>query len=356
MTLFGPTIHSTGPSTARIMLIADFPNETESEKLTPFVGFPYYELRRMLNTLGMNLHDTYRTHVFSRRPDANNVHLFGTEDLAQQVRTNGPMAANPITYMDRAHQGELDRLYGEIASLNPSVVVPLGPTACWALGLGLGLKSLRGSVHTTTIPGLARPLKVLPTYDPATILRQWDLRVIALADLEKANIESASPDFNFDNTELWLNPTLQDLLEFDDTHMAPASICAADIETKRGQITAISFAPTSEISLAIPFWIEGPNPNYWATPSEEALAWSYVRKWMERSDLTKVFQNGIFDLTYLQHHCNPRACTEDSMLAHHSLFSELQKGLGFLGSIYANTPSWKKMRTWSKEEMIKREE
>ena len=32
------------------------------------------------------------------------------------------------------------------------------------------------------------------------------------------------------------------------------------------------------------------------------------------------------------------------MLLHHSLFPELQKGLGFLGSIYTNEASWKLMR------------
>ena len=43
------------------------------------------------------------------------------------------------------------------------------------------------------------------------------------------------------------------------------------------------------------------------------------------------------------------------MLAHHSLYSELQKGLGFLGSIYTNYPSWKSMRTFKREEQLKRD-
>jgi hypothetical protein len=34
-------------------------------------------------------------------------------------------------------------------------------------------------------------------------------------------------------------------------------------------------------------------------------------------------------------------CTEDTMLLHHALYPELQKGLGFLGSIYTNESSWK---------------
>ena len=64
----------------------------------------------------------------------------------------------------------------------------------------------------------------------------------------------------------------------------------------------------------------------------------------------------MYDLSYLMAYCTPRACTEDTMLAHHSLYSELPKGLGFLGSIYANVPSWKKMRTFQKEEQLKKDD
>ena len=32
------------------------------------------------------------------------------------------------------------------------------------------------------------------------------------------------------------------------------------------------------------------------------------------------------------------------MLCHHALFPEMQKSLGFLGSIYTEIPAWKMMR------------
>lgn len=352
--MFSIPVPSYGPKDAKLFILAEAPGSEEVAKGKPLVGPSGYELRRMLNTIGTNLDDCYKCNVFSRQPAGNNLHLYCNDDPERQYRDRGPLASNPQGWMDREHLHELDRLQGEIAEVNPNVVVALGNTATWALGLGLGVKSLRGSTHTTDIIG--RPLKVVPSYHPAAILRQWDLRVVALADMEKAVVESHSPAFSFDNSELWLNPTLSDLREFDLMHMARATICACDIETKRGQITAISFAPTPDVSLCIPFWLDGPNPSYWDTAEDEALAWSFVRKWMERSDLVKVFQNGLYDLQYLMHHCTPRACTEDTMLMHHSLYSELQKGLGFLGSVYANVPSWKSMRTFKKEEQLKRDD
>lgn len=354
---FGPPVKGTGPLNARILILGEAPGEQETERGLPFVGPSGAELRRMLRTIGVQLDDTYRTNVFSRRPPNNNVACFGVprgDDSVCNTYTHlGPLASEPLTFLDAQWEPELQRLHAELASVRPNIIIALGNTACWALGLGLGINSLRGSVHSIEADGVA--FKVLPTYHPAAVLRQWDLRVIAIADLEKARVESAYPELRYDRSTLWLNPTLDDLAEFDAQHMAHSRLCACDIETKRGQITCISFAPSLDHSLAIPFWLDGPEPNYWSE-AEERLAWRYVIKWMEDPALVKVGQNFMYDLQYLQKICNPRACTEDTMLMHHSLYSELQKGLGFLGSTYANVPSWKSMRTFKKEEQLKRDD
>lgn len=355
--MFGPSVPSHGPLDARIMILAEAPGTEESNALKPLIGPSGYELRRQLSIIGVNLDDCRKCNVFSRQPSGNNLALYTVpKDDPRAFHDLGYLTANPLGYMELSHRHELERLYAEVAAVQPHVLIALGNTACWALGLGQGIAALRGSIHTADIPGLGRPLKVLPTYHPAAVLRQWDLRSIVITDLEKAYSESHSPHFAFDNSELWINPTLEDLVEFDNLYMAHASICAADIETKRGQITCLSFAPSVDVSLVIPFWIEGVVPNYWPDAASEAVAWSFVRKWMERPDLVKVFQNGLYDLQYLQRHCTPRACTEDTMLMSHSLWSELPKGLGHLGASFANVPSWKRMRTFAKEEQLKRDD
>ncbi len=324
--MFGPIVKSSGPLSARVFILADHPDETR-----PFAGV--WELKRMLATIGMSLHDCYVATVFSRQPSGNNLHLYGSSDPAHQHRDLGPLASNPITYLDTQHLQELDRLRAELDAVRPNVILALGNTATWALGLGLGINGLRGAVHTTNVNG--RVVKVLPTYHPSSILRQWDQRVV--------------------NTELWLNPTLEDLKEFDREYMIPAKLCACDIETKRGQMDFICFTPVpADVSLSIPFWVNGPEPNYWSTPREEAIAWGYVRKWMERDDLIKVYQNGMYDLAYIPTlGITPRGCHEDTMLQAHSLYSELQKGLGFLGTIHCSVPSWKSMIHHRHDELVK---
>lgn len=354
--MFGPTVPSTGPLNARIFVLAEAPGSEESARGTPLVGPSGWELRKMLNMVGLDIKDTYRANVFSRQPSGNNLHLYGTDDPAHQYRDLGALAANPITYLHRSHLHELQRLYDEITTVSPNLILALGNTATWALGLGIGISALRGSLHLTPEGLLPQRLKVLPTFHPSLVLRQWDQRTIVLNDLEKAVNASLTPDLNLDSALLWLEPTLADLEEFDRRYMGPARVCACDIETRRGQITCISFAPSPDVSLAIPFWVAGASPNYWPTPQAEGQAWGYVRRWLERRDLVKVFQNGLYDLQYLRAHCRPTNCSEDTLLAHHSLYSELNKGLGFLGSIYTNFASWKSMRTYKREEALKRDD
>lgn len=355
MTL-GPPVPAFGPTPCRILLLGEAPGETESERGIPFVGPSGQELRRMLKTIGVELDEVYRTNVFSRRPPGNDVAVgYGTSQ--GDGGGLGPLTSNPRTFLAPEHAEHLARLQGEIRACNPNVIVALGNTACWALGLGLGINSLRGSVHLWTSPW-GRAYKVLPTYHPAAILRQWDLRVVAIADLEKALVESETPDLQFDNSTLWLNPTWADLVEFGNDHLATATVLATDVETKRGQITCLSLCPGGHVSLCVPFWqTAGPGgPHYWDAETEVRV-WQWVRRWLEDQGIVKVMQNGMYDVQYfLAHGIRVRNATEDTMLLHHSLYCELQKGLGFLGSVYANVPSWKSMRTAKREELLKRDD
>lgn len=357
MNTFGPVVPPAGPSPCRICVVAEAPGTEESESLRPLSGPSGRELSRMFRTLGMDLSACFKTNVFSRQPDGNNLALYGTTVPSPAGRSLGPLTLNPITYIADEFLGEIERLRAELRACDPHVVIALGNTATWALLGQQGISQLRGSVHLSDFLGPDRPLKVIPTYHPASILRQWEQRTVALADLEKAHGEAASREFQYTNTELWINPDIEALHEFDALHMSRATICSTDVETKRGQITCVSFAPTPFVSLAIPFWIDGPNPNYWATPAEELEAWRITKHWIERPDLVKVLQNGLYDTQYFARYgmC-PKNFSEDTMLAHHSLWTELQKGLGFLGSIHTNVPSWKHMRTYRLEELTKKDD
>ena len=56
-------------------------------------------------------------------------------------------------------------------------------------------------------------------------------------------------------------------------------------------------------------------------------------------------QNLLYDVQHLdrQAQCRLACISDDTMLAYHAMYPEMQKGLGFLGSVYTNELSWKDM-------------
>jgi uracil-DNA glycosylase len=344
------TVRTVGPRPARIAIVGEAPGSEEESSGLPFVGASGAALDDMLIAVGLDRSECLVTNVFNTRPPANNLAEFGyPKDIAEpESIALGPMMTNPSNlYVDNIRRPQLDRLRAELQEADPYVIIALGNTAAWALLGEPAITKQRGTVHISNFTG--KPVKVIPTYHPAAVLRQWTLRPISCGDLAKANAESAFRERRHDAAELWLMPTLADLIEFD-RHMAGSPLLSVDVETRNGQITEIGFAPSASLAINVPFrlrygteaWLaNGKSVHYWRNAHEEKMAWRWVRKWCQ-SDLEKVLQNGMYDLQYLwAHGIRLRNFTQDTMLAHHSLFAELPKDLGFLGSVYTNHPSWK---------------
>lgn len=243
----------------------------------------------------------------------------------------------------------VERLWRKIEELKPTLIIALGNTACWATLGEAKISTIRGTVKISNKFGV----KVLPTYHPSAVLHQWNLRTIVLSDLEKASREAEFTDIK--RIERWLivNPTLGEIANWIEQE---ADFFAVDIETKfRKQISMIGFARSDKDALVIPFIDETkPDWNYWPTIAEEMAAIRLVDAALKKP-VPKVFQNGVFDLTHLlTFGFRPTMCQDDTMLLHHSLYPEMLKGLGFLGSIYSDEISWKQMRT--KGDNLKRDE
>ena len=292
------------------------------------------------------------TNVLALRPPANKLEqLCGTK-----TEVGGKAYALPAIarakYLRPEYLPEVERLYLEIACIRPNLIVALGNTACWAVLQATNIGSIRGSVAMAcpakSFGNAAQVtwIKVLPTYHPAGVMRQWSWRPIVVADLMKASRESASPELKRPERTVIVNPTLADIKQWTEQTLAsPPAVLSVDIETGAGQIKCIGFARSRSESIVVPFVdLEHADGSYWPTPADELEAWGYVKQLLN-SPVPKLGQNFVYDLQYLTRYgIMPRNCIEDTMLAHHALFPEMQKGLGFLGSIYTNEASWKLMR------------
>lgn len=348
-----------------IMLVGEAWGEEEEKEGQPFVGASGKLLNRMLSEVGIARSECYVTNVFNLRPQPKN----DVEYLAGGKATALPgyPAIKSGKYIRAEYAPELDRLYREIAAEQPTLIIALGASAAWALLATSGIKKIRGAPATLSGPALTavgRPVKVLPTYHPAAIMREWSLRVITVSDLHKAKAEAQFPELRRPSRRIWIEPTIADLADFEHRFIAPAAALSVDIETAGDQITCVGFAPSPDLGIVVPFVDPMQRDgNYWRSLVEEVRAWSYVRDWCASTVRNTrlgpkkkgIGQNHLYDMNRLWRTVGIElSADEDTMLMHHSLQPEMEKGLGFLASAYTNELPWKFMR--AKHETLKKED
>lgn len=343
----------------RIALVGEAWGKEEAFLKAPFVGSSGQILMQILKDVGLSRSDVFLTNVLNLRPgewwakrngqlppgDGNDL-KYVTLSRAEALEIDKSYSASSFSsgrYLHPELLPEVERLRQELESFRAgggTIAIALGGSALWALSGSTGIVKSRGVISTASlVPGL----KMLPTYHPAAVMREWGLRTIVLADVGKAVRESASATLERRSRTIFISPTLDDLEFFWDTFCVQAERLSVDIETSKGQITCIGVAPNEDQALVLPFWKNG--LSYWATPQDEVLAYRWMKKVLE-SPKAKLGQNFLYDLQYLMAYgikVNMRN-SEDTMLLHHAMYPELEKSLGFLGTVYCNEMGWKQMR------------
>jgi uracil-DNA glycosylase len=289
--------------------------------------------------------------VWRLHPEVHRANVFPFHPLANDIRSlcgpknegvRGYPALVQSKFLRREYIPHLEALADEILAVDPNLVIALGNTPLWALCGTTGISKVRGSTRLSTHTAVG--YKVLPTYHPAAVLRQWELRPITVMDLVKAKREAEFPEVRRPACEIWIEPTLEDLDAFYEQHIRGCSILSVDIETAGDKITCIGFAPSTRVGLVLPFHdSRRKGKSYWKDRQSEGRAWAFVKMVLADRTIKKVFQNGLYDLAFLWRSMGlpTFGATEDTMLLSHALQPEALKGLGFLGSIYTDHGSWK---------------
>lgn len=330
---------------SQLLLVGEAPGFHEEQQGLCFVGASGAELNTMLAEAGCDRAAVSLTNVFLDRPPGNDLNAWAIsrKELKLSLDAKRPWRAIPCkkgVLPPARVQPALERLYAEIETVQPNVIVAMGNSALCALTGDSKITKARGTLH---VYRGSRAFKVLPTYHPAAVLRMYDWRPVVIADLTKAVREAAKgPTPEFLNRRLCLDPTLDDLRAW------AAYLCArprfsVDIETRLGQITCVGFSPSPVEAFVVPFWTS--KGSYWASAEEEAEAWKLVRVIL-KSPAIKVLQNGLYDTSYFAKYGLPiRNFLHDTMLLSHSLYPAMPKSLGFLGSLYCDERAWKAFRT-----------
>lgn len=381
-----------GSRSPRVLFVGEAWGQSEELHRAPFVGHSGKELIRMFGDAGVGAGEAFGrvkaalfrgdeyflalreewaraegvafTNVFNTRPQDNKLEALcdgAGKGLVFDNRVLPPLVRSPKhCYVSPVHLHHLARLANEVRAAKPNLVVALGAASLWGVTAALRLSAAPGShseVRGTVLPG---PPKCLATMHPTYVLRQWSARTVTVADLIKAWRESATAEFRRPSRRVLINPELSDIWAWGDEHLSHAKHLSVDIETRGGQITSIGFAVSPTEAIVIPFVSVSKDPpvfrSYWQTAEDERWARYYAREFL-KCPAPKVFQNGLYDIQWLlRDGYVVRGCAEDTMLLHHAIHPEMRKGLGFLGSIYSDEPSWKLMRDRSKDEGAKTDE
>ncbi len=326
--------------TPRIAFVGEFWSREDDEAGTSFSGASGRFLHALLKRVGISSRHSLFTNVMLRRPElVNDVKGFAG---AKAVALPDYPSVAPGLYVSNAYAPELTRLHKELTDYAPTLIVALGALASWALLHKYGIKKVRGAPHLG-VTGV----KVLPTYSPAAVLRQYTLYPVFFSDLQKAATESQFRDLRRPARFIHVSPSYQDLLDFERDFINPSDSLSVDIETAGNQITCIGFAPSTDRAIVVPITDDTrATHSYWDDLETELLVWDWIRRICALRKARFVGQNFNYDMKFLLQSYGipvPHA-NHDIMLLHHSMQPEMEKSLGFMASLYTTELAWKWMR------------
>lgn len=347
-----PQVMPDGPVPARIMLVGEAPGADEERLGVPFVGASGQELNRMLAEAKIMRSEVFTTNVCRIRPRNNDITAF-VPNKKKDI-TAAHVALKDKMVLPCVVEG-YNLLRAEIEMVKPNVIVAVGNVALWALTGAWGITKWRGSLlrldgrHTdSSLP------KVIPTYHPAAVLRQWDWRPVAVNDLRRVREHSQSREWSAPEWKFSLRPSFNTVIGVLNDLLRRLEVSSLwldfDLETRAGHIACAGISWSLTEAICIPFMcVEGAD-GYWGLEEEAAIVWT-LQKVLTHSNAKIRWQNGLYDAQYTYRHWHfvPRG-VQDTMIAQHSIFAALPKSLAFISSMYCqHYVYWKdEGKTWNK--------
>ncbi|KKK69446.1 hypothetical protein LCGC14_2933950, partial [marine sediment metagenome] len=183
--------------------------------------------------------------------------------------------------------------------------------------------------------------KILPTFHPAFILRNYDAAMPTLFDLKKARDESHSIVYETAHPTLITRPTFEQVMhELDRMEKARKKV-AFDVETTYATLeedmmmTSIAICDDDDWAISIPL---ASDMNGWFWTQKEWLSIIQRLKQFFESGIPIIAQNAQFDMGVLHflYGINIPNLYLDTMCAFHTIYPELPKNLNMLRTTYTD--------------------
>jgi len=337
-----PTIRGVGLSPAKIAIVAAAATADDLWKGYPIAGHPGDLLAKMLHEAGLTMSSCYRTTVLKHRAKYDRPDDLFTQNKAEASR-EGLTTVLYSTYIHPSLVEIRQQLIDELSLVQPTVIVALGDLAMWALtGTYGSVDTWRGSQLEPNFPTPWGEVTIIPTYDPAWVMKMWHVRSFAVRDLRRAHDVAERPAvYRWPAYKFEIRPSfhkvmgiLHGLLELAETEGVDVPL-ACDIETIARQISCIGIAWNVRESMCIPFLtLDG---NYWTEEEEEIAVMVLLRQLLTHPNARIIGQNFNYDNQHFAKHLGflPNL-TFDTMIAQHVLFPGIPKALDFLSSLYCH--------------------
>jgi len=157
-----------GNPNARLVFVGEAPGADEDVQGIPFVGRSGKLLEKIINAMGFTRQDVYICNILKCRPPGNR-----------------PPKREEIEMC-------LPFLHRQLEIIGPEIIVALGASAAHTLLQNkTPIGQLRGKFHEYYISDDAKPIKLMPTYHPAYLLRDYsvDNRRRVWQDMQKVVTE-----------------------------------------------------------------------------------------------------------------------------------------------------------------------
>ena len=326
-------LQPSGPCPAKIMLVAEWPSEVDLQYGVPLAGYSGKDFDTVLKLAGINRSECFVTWALRTPPaggDIGQLIAVKKKDITKYHQILGDKYVLPSVIADAA------TLFQEIAFCQPNVIIALGNVSMWLLTGNWGITSWRGSELTTTCTG--KEIKVIPTIAPVMLNRQLSYRPAVVHDLKRAKRESQTAEITRVEYDFIIrasyNETIAVLASLQREVEKGKLNLAIDIETRSGHIACIALAWNTKSAICIPLMCAEKPAGYFPLEEEVEVLWA-LKELLTHENCQGIGQNFHYDAQYIFRHWffHPRLIY-DTMIMQHALFSNMEKGLGYLSSVY----------------------
>lgn len=323
------------PKTCRLAVIGEAPAAEEMRYGRPLVGNTGELFGELSSGAGIPRAWFYLTNVFDFR-------VKKPKERSGTIQTfDGDRLWTDRSGFTEIGWKSVERLKSELVDSSANVLVPMGGPALEALTGQKGIVKHRGSILESVSIG-GKIFKVIPTIHPAATFKgkflwRYDIR----HDFKRIRRELEFPEILRPPYNFNLNPTYRQCLETLEWIKRDKKEISVDIEMANKQVSRICFVWSDYDGITVPFGVE---PNWW-TLEEECQILLAIANVLEDTNITKIFQNAVFDISMLQLLLGifVKGRIEDTMIAHSLMYPDFGMGLAYLTSLYTDQPFYKDM-------------